>query len=236
MTEDIIQKIWDKGKSLRREMSVQEIEGALRPHARRQSFTIRMNVWIWLVILLGTLVIGALNIEGYSNNPTMLMLQIGLTLLAVVFGIYGIHLLREIRIIDRADESMVVMLKRLLRLYRTKFEIWNLMMSATLVILTFAVCSYVDNDAGHYRINRVEIFIIFSVLQFAFMYAVNKIGQHPLRKEMRIIISDLEACAIDGTQTIATLRRRWRMWATIFFIIGTILLLYGIWRAMQFIP
>lgn len=236
MTEDIIQEIWDKGKSRRREMSLQEIEGALRPHARRQSFTIRMNVWIWLVILLGTLVIGALNIEGYSNNPTMLMLQIGLTLLAVVFGIYGIHLLREIRIIDRADESMVIMLKRLLRLYRTKFEIWNFMMSATLVILTFAVCSYVDNDAGHYRINRVEIFIIFSVLQFAFMYAVNKIGQHPLRKEMRIIISDLEAYAIDGTQTIATLRRRWRMWATIFFIIGTILLLYGIWRAMQFIP
>jgi hypothetical protein len=192
-----------------------------------------MNVWIWLVILLGTLVVDALNIAGYSSNPTMLMVQIGLALLAAMFGIYGICLLREIRIIEGADGSMMAMLKRLLRFYRTKFEIWNFMMSATLLLLTFAVCSYVDNDYGHFRINRAHVFVIVCVLQFAFMYGVNKIGQHPLRKEMKIIMSDLEVYGVDGTQTIAALRKRWRMWATIFVIIGTLLLLYGIWRAAQ---
>jgi len=234
MSEDFIQKIWDKGKSQNKELSTQEIEQTLRPHAQRQTFTIRTNVLIWLIILLGTLIFDVLDIVVYSINPTMLMIQISLTLLALIFGAYGIYLLKEIRIIDRADESVIVRLKRLLRFYRTKFEIWNFMMSATLVLLTFAVTSYVDNDAGHYHIGRVELFVFFLVLQFAFMYGANKIGQYPFRKEIKIIMSDLEANVIDGTQTIATRRRRWRKWATILFIIGTILLLLGIWRAMQF--
>jgi hypothetical protein len=234
MNEDIIQEIWDKGKSQKRELSVQEIEQALRPDVRRQSFAIRMYIWIWLVVLLGTFVLDALNIVGYSGNPVMLMTQIGLTLLGVIFGIYGIHLLREVHIIDRADESVMALLKRRLRLYRTKFEIWNFMMAATLVLLTFALNSYVDNDNGHYRINRVEIFIIFSALQFAFMYGINKIAQTPIRKEMKIFLADLEANVMEGMQTLVVFRKRWRIWLIVFFIIGTILLLFGILRAMQF--
>ena len=236
MNEDIIQKIWDKGKSQKRELSVQEIEQALRPEVRRQSFAIRMYIWIWLVVLLGTFVLNVLNIVGYLGNSVMLMTQIGLTLLGVMFGIYGIHLLREIRIIDRADESVMALLKRRLRFYRTKFEIWNFMMAATLVLLTFAVTSYVDNDSGHYRINRVEIFIIFSAMQFAFMYGINKIAQYPIRKEMKLFLSDLEANVMVGTQALVVFRKRWRIWVIIFFIIGTILLVLGILRAMPFGP
>ncbi len=236
MSKDIIQEIWDKGKSRKNELSVQEIEQALRPHVRRQSFAIRMYVWVWLVILLGTLVVDALNVAGYSSNPTMLMVQIGLTILAAICGIYGLHLLREIRIIDRADESMMAMLRRLLRFYRTKFEIWNIVMAGTVVLLSFALTSYIDNENGIYRIGRVWLFVIFSVVQFAFMYGINKIGQYPFRKEMKVIMSDLEANMLDETQAIPAFRRRWRIGATIFIIIGVILLLLGIWRAMQFIP
>jgi hypothetical protein len=106
------------------------------------------------------------------------------------------------------------------------------MMACTIVLLSFAVTSYADNDNGYYRINRVEIFIIFSAMQFAFMYGINKIAQYPFRKEMKIIMSDLEANLVDETQTIPALRKRWRIWAIIFSIIGTALLLYGIWKAV----
>jgi hypothetical protein len=234
MSEDIIQEIWDKGKSQKRDLSVQEIEQALRPDVRRQSLAIRMFIWIWLVVLPGTFVLNVLNIVGYLGNSVMLLTQIGLALLAVAFWIYGTHLLREIRVMDRADESLIVLLKRRVRFYRTKFEIWNVMMAATLVLLTFAVTTYIDNENGHYRINRVGIFIIVSAMQFAFMYGINKIAQYPIRKEMKIFLSDLEANVMEGTQTLVVFRKRWRVWLTVFFIIGVILLLLGIWRAMQF--
>lgn len=234
MSEDIFREIWDKGKSLTRELSVQEIEQALRPDVRRQSFSIRMYIWVWLVLLLGTVVLGILNIMGYQRNPVMLTTQIGLTLLAVVFGIYGVHLLRQIRIIDEAAESLLALVKRCRRFYQTEFEIWNLIMASTIVLLTFALNSYTDNENGRYRIGRVELFILFSALQFAFMYGVNKIAQYPIRKEMKVILSDLEANGMEGTQTLVGFIRRWRVWTIVFAIIGTILLLLGIWRAIQF--
>jgi hypothetical protein len=236
MNEDLVQKIWDKGKSQKRELSAQEIEQALRPDVRRQSFAIRTWVWLYLFVLLGTFVLDALNIVGYSANPAMLITQIGLTLLGAIFGIYGIHLLREIHIMDQADESVMALLKRRHRFYRTKYEIWNLMMAATVVVLTFAVTSYVDNDNGHYRINRVGVFIIFSALQFAFIYGINKIAQYPIRKEMKAFLSDLEANVMEGTQALVVFRKRWRVWVFVFFIIGVILLLLGIWRSMQIGP
>lgn len=235
MSNDIIQDIWNKGKTPKKELSVQEIEEALRPFTRRQSFSIRVYLWLWLAIMVGTLVLDVFNIVEYSVNPTMMVVQIGLTLLIVLFGAYGVYLLREVRIIDRADESMLTMLRRLLRFYRTKFEIWNLMMGATLVLLTFAVTSRADNDNGHYQINNVGMFILVSALQAAFVYLINKVAQYPFRKEMKIIMSDLEANVVEGTQTIPGLRKHWRLWAAILFIIGTILLLLGIWRTLQFI-
>lgn len=233
MDNDIIQELWNKGEPPKKEFTVEEIERALRPDVRRQSTSIRMFVWLWLVILLGTLVLDALNIAGYIGNPVMLTTTIGLALLGVMFGIYGIHLLRELNIMDCADESMMVLLQRRRRFYRTKFEIWNVMMALILLLLTFAVNTYVDNDNGTYTINRVEIFIGFSILQFAFMYGINRIAQYPIRKEMKIFLADLEANGMEATQKLVVFRKQWRIWTIVFAIIGTILFLLGIWRAMQ---
>jgi hypothetical protein len=193
-----------------------------------------MWVWIYLVILLGTFVLDVLNIVGYAVNPVMLMIQIGLALLGMAFAAYGIHLLREIHIMDRADENLTALLKRRLRFYRTKFKAWEFMMAAAVVLLSFAVTSYIDNDGGHYRINKPEIFISFTGLQFAFMYAMNKMAQYPIPQEMRTFLSDLEANGLEGMRVLAGRRKRWRIWALIFFIIGTILLVLGILRSLQF--
>jgi hypothetical protein len=234
MSEDIIQDIWDKGKSQKQDLSLQEIERALRPDVRRQSIAIRMYIWLWLAILLGAFAMVVLNIEGYLNNSTMLMTHIGLAMLTIAFAAYGIHLLGEIRIMDRADESLMNLLERRRRFYRTKFEIWNLIMAATVVLLTFALNAYVDNDNGQHRINRVEIFVAFSLTQFGFIYGINKLAQLPIRKGMKIFLSDLGTNAMEGTQTLVGFRKRWRVWVVVFFIIGTILFLFGLWRALQF--
>jgi hypothetical protein len=234
MSKDIIQKIWDKGKTMNIELSVQDMARALRPEMRGHSISIRTPIWIWLGFLLGALVLDVVNIVGYRSNPAMLATQIGLTLLAAVFAAYGIHLLREIRLIDRADENLMALLRRRLRFYRTKFEIWNFMMAVTVGLLSFAINSFVDNKDGQFRIYRPGVFIIVSVLQLAFCYGAIKMAQFPLRKEMRILLSDLEENVTDGRQSLVGLRKKWRIWAVVFFIICTILLLFGIWRALQF--
>jgi hypothetical protein len=233
MSDDIIEEIWNKGRSQKEDLSIHQIEQILRPEVRRQSFAIRLYVWIWLLLLLGTCIVDVLNIVGYAENSVMLMVQTGLTLVGIGCGAYGIHLLREIDIMDRADESLIALLKRRRRFYHTKFEIWNLMMAGTILLMTFALNSYVDHEDGTYTIGRVDLFIIFSAVQFAFMYGINKLAQYPIRQEMKIFLSDLEAGVTDGTRTLGFFRRRWRQWAIVVFVIGTILLLFGIWKAMH---
>ena len=230
----MIQDIWEKGKSQQREVSLQEIERAIKPSIRRQTFTFRLYIWIWLLVISATMVLGGMNIAGYAINPAMLVTQLILTVISILFGFYGIHLLSELSIIDRADENMIALLKRRLRFYRSKYEIWNIMMAAMIPVLSFAVTSYIDNQNGVYRINKPLVFFGVILMQFIFGYTIVKISQYPVIKEIKIFLSDLEAQVLEGTQKLTELKIYWRRWGYIFTIVAILLLLWGIWRAIEF--
>jgi hypothetical protein len=234
MKKDMIQDIWEKDKAQKKEISMRDIEQAIRPSIRHQTFTFKIFIWIWLLIIFATLVLNGMNISGYAINPPMLITHLILTLVTITFGIYGVHLLSELRIIEQADESLLSVLKRRLRFYRSKYEIWNLMMAAMIPLLSFALNSYIDNQNGIYRINRPLIFFGVTLLQFIFCYVIIKIGQYPVLKEIKIFLSDLEAQILEGTQKLTGMKKKWRQWAIILAIIGTLLLLWGIWQAIQF--
>jgi hypothetical protein len=235
MKKDIIQDIWEKGKAGKKEISMNDIEQAIRPSIRRHTFTFKIFIWIWLLIIFATLVLNGMNISGYAINPPMLITHLILTLVTILFGVYGIHLISELRIIERADESILSVLKRRLRFCRSKYEIWNLMMAAMIPLLSFALNSYIDNQNGTYRINKPFIFLGITLLQFIFCYVIIKIGQYPVLKEIKIFLSDLETQVLEGTQKLTDMKKKWRQWAIILAIIGTLLLLWGIWRAIQFV-
>jgi hypothetical protein len=199
MKNDIIQDIWEKGKSQKREISMQEIEQVMKPSIRRQNFTFKLFIWIWLLIIFMTMILDGMNIAGYAINPPMLITQIVLTMVAMIFAIYGIQLLSELSIIERADESMLSVLKRRLRFYRSKYEIWNLMMAAMIPILSFAVTTYIDNQNGIYRINQPIVFFGVTLMQFIFGYFIIKVAQYPVLKEIKIFLSDLESQVLEGT-------------------------------------
>lgn len=151
----------------------------------------------------------------------------------MIFAIYGIQLLSELSIIERADESMLSVLKRRLRFYRSKYEIWNVMMAAMIPILSFAVITYIDNQNGIYRINQPIVFFGVILMQFIFGYFIIKVAQYPVLKEIKIFLSDLESQVLEGTQKLTEMKKHWRRWGIIFVIIAMLLLLWGIWQAIQ---
>ena len=174
------------------------------------------------------------------SRRTMLALSIALSLAvhavltALTLGIlgYGIHLSGELGAMDRGDESLVAVLRRRLRFYRTKYEIWLWMLALTLVFLTLAVTTTFDNHDGQYRINRPAVFIGFTIMQFLFAYAIFKIGHYPLLRELKAILSDLEHQVTTGTERIKELKKTWRLWSVLLVILGTIFLILGIFRAL----
>jgi hypothetical protein len=233
MIKDIIQDLWEKAQSQRKELSMQEIEQAMKPSIRRQNFTFKLFIWIWLLVIFSTMVLNGMNIAGYAKNPSMLVAQLALTLVTLIFAIYGIQLLSELSIIERADESMLTVLKRRLRFYRSKYEIWNLMMAAMIPVLSFAVTIYIDNQNGIYRINQPMVFFGVIMMQFIFGYLIIKVAQYPVLKEIKIFLSDLESQVLEGTKKLTEMKRHWQRWGIIFVILAILFLILGILKALQ---
>jgi len=231
--DDKIQDIWRRMEPDKKEVTMEAVEQAMRSSVNRQSIGMKLYIWFWLAWISATLLLAGMNIAGYAGNPPFQWAQIAIATAAVAFGAYGVHLLNEVTAMDRADESMTTLLKRRIRFYRSKYEIWNLMSAALCFMLTFVIGCYVDNDHGTYRINRPWFFGTVAVLQFLIVYAALKIGQYPLLKETRIFLSDLEAQAFEGMSRLPELRRHWRRWSILLTAIFLVLLLLGIWQAMR---
>jgi hypothetical protein len=229
--DDILQEIWDKGPK-EPKMSKAEIQTLLAPQFRKSAIGLRILVWTYLTVIAGTLVCQGMHIYAFRANPVMLTIGILLTSITFGFLAFGIHIIRELTAMEVADESLVAKLRRRLHFHRTKYNIWLWMIALTIALLTFAVSSMPDAQLGEYRINRPHIFIGFTITQILFAYAILKVGQYPLFSESKAILSDLEDQTTTGTDRIKELKKTWRLWSVLFLVLGVILLLWGIFRAI----
>ena len=235
MGKDIIQDIWDKGRE-EHKMTRAEIQAVLEPRIRKNAFSLRMWVWFYLMVLSATLILDSINIFGYWANPVMLSVQLAVTLISLGFLTYGIHVLRDFVRIDRADESLLVRLRRRLRFYQTKYEIWLWIVVGTVYLLQFAVNTMIDNQDGHYRINRPGFFVGISIVFVLFMYGVMKVAHYPFVKELQAILSDLENQITEATDKVALLRRSWRYWSILLAVVLAILFIWGLLEALNTVP
>ena len=232
MAKDIIQDLWDRGRE-EQTMTSAQIQSLLEPRIRRNAFSLRMWIWLYSAVLLLTLILSGINIFGYWANPIMLLVQVATCIVSLGFLAYGIYLLGDLARIDRADESVLATLRRRLLFHRKKLEIWIWIVAFTVYLLQFAINTMVDNQDGEYRINKPAFFAGVSIGMIFFMYAVMKIAQYPLVRELKAIVSDLENQVTDNTDRMVVLRRNWRLWSVLLSILLTLLLIWGMLRAIQ---
>ena len=188
-------------------------------------------LWLYLVFIAGTLVCEGMNIYAFRTNAVMLTVQIVIALCTLGFLAYGIHMVGELAAIDRGDQSLVTVLRRRLRFYGRKHDVWLWMVAFNLVFLTFAVSTLQDSEDGQFRINVPSLFIAFTTAQLLFGYAILKIGHYPLLRELKAILGDLEHQVTTGTERIKVLKKTWRVWGVLCAVLGTILLILGVLRA-----
>jgi hypothetical protein len=215
-------------------MSKAEIQATLQPQARKNALGLNVLVGIYIMVVAVTLILEGMNIYGLRANPPMLTAQVVLTLITLGFLGYGIHLVGEWAAMDRADESLAALLRRRLRFYRTKYEIWLWMVAITVLMLSFAVVTMRHNQDGRGQIDRgIDLIDVgVAIAQLLAVYAILKIGHYPLLRELKAILSDLEHQVTTGTERIKEFKRTWRRWAVLFAVLGTILLIWGILRAV----
>jgi len=117
--DNLIERLWAKRRE-ERKMTREEISNLLRPRVGGFSRTLKLYVWMYLGVLLATLVLQGVNLAGYLMNATMLTVQIAVTMAAIGFTVYGIYLMGEARHLDRMDESLTEAVQRRLVFFRGK--------------------------------------------------------------------------------------------------------------------
>ena len=233
MNHDVLQQIWDKGRKDPK-MSKAEIQAILRPQVRKNAFGMRFLVWIYTACIAVTLVVEGMAVYAFRANPVMLAAHAGTAVLTLGFLGYGVYLIGELAAMDRGDQSLVTVLRRRVRFYRAKYEIWLWMLALTVVFLSFALITMRHNQDGQGRIDRgIDLIDVgVAVAQLLAVYAVLKVGHYPLVRQLKAILSDLEHQVTTGTERIQGLKRSWRVWGLLLAILGTVLLILGILRAV----
>ena len=90
--DDLIERLW-ANRQEEPPMSREQIVSALRPRVGRTTLTLKSILWTYLAALLATLLLQGVNLAGYRSNPTMLTVQVIVTVLAVGSTAFGIHLI-----------------------------------------------------------------------------------------------------------------------------------------------
>ncbi len=226
--DDLIERLWAERQE-DEPMSREQIASALRPRVGRVTSTLKRHLWMYLAMLLATLVLQGVNLAGYSSNVPMLTVQALVTALAVGFTAFGIHLIGQVGKLDQMDTSLAEAVRQRLAFLRGKYEGWLWTCAATLLLLAWAVTTLIDNAGGVYRINKPWFFTGTLLVMFFGGYATLKFAHFPVLRELRAVLEDLEAQFLGRTGELDELKLRWRRWRYVLILLLTLLLLLGIW-------
>ncbi|MBD3375416.1 hypothetical protein GF406_10305 [candidate division KSB1 bacterium] len=214
-------------------MSRSQIEQMLKGDVQKHSSALQMFVWIYVTILVATVVMNGINIAAYQSNGSMVAIQALLALISVGFIAYGLSLVRDIKKTDRMDQSLLTALQERMKVIRYKYERWYLIMGFSIVALTFAVTTMKESDNGHYTIHQPVIFILFTLFQFTAVYALNKVAHYPFVKQLKAYIHDLEHQVTEQTARVVELQTSWKKWGFVLVIFGLVLFIYVFIKFLQ---
>jgi len=227
-------RIWNEGnqeilKNRRFERS--ELEAFLKPKVGKATLHLNLNILVYMAVQLAAMILIGFDLYGYRSNTVMLTVLIPMLILCSSFFGYSVFLLSYIWQINRGDFDLVTAINRKLKVYRTHYEVWMWIGAVSLLFLTFALNTLIDNDQGTYRINRPVFFAVICLLVLFFIYGVQKIAQFVAISQIRVYLEDLQNDALEGSHRLKEVRRKHLVVFLIFALILTILFILGIIKA-----
>ncbi|HUS87155.1 MAG TPA: hypothetical protein VMW76_07945 [Bacteroidales bacterium] len=219
--------IWNHGIKIsdnEKELTPERIESFLRPRIKKSNIPFYINIVTYLCIHLASIIILTLNLGIFKNNPTWLLVTIGMLVLSTAGFIYGIRIIRNISD-GRKEFDLLKSIKRKIRFFRKEFEIWLWFCSLSAVILPQAMVTNIDNINGTYPINNVRLYTIVILVIFFGLYLLNKISLLKITNDLKDYYTDLSNNALDLTikKDIWMKKYRWLIFS-VFLLIFLILI------------
>ena len=231
MTTKSIEEIWKSGKNsienqpVTNSAAVRKIAGK---HIKTTRTVMLFYASVYLLVLAATLVFESLNLVGYRSNPGMMTLHWVITALIILFIAYGIFLVRRILDLDKLNTDLITALRQRLRLFRVHYEIWLWVACASILMLTFAINAFADNENGHYKINNPLAYLAIEGGIFFFVYLMMKLAHYPIIQDIRSHLTDLEQQTSEFSERSRRSKLKWRWWALAGLILVATLLVWAV--------
>lgn len=229
-------RLWKEGNEeilSSRRFERSELEAFLKPKVGKAMRRLNVNILVYMAAQAATMILIGFDLYACRSNPVMVTVLIPMLILCSAFFGYGVFLLGSIWQIHRGDFDLITAINRKLRLYRGHYEAWMWMGAVSVLFLTLALNTLIDNDQGTYRINRPVFFAVACLCVVLFIYGAQKIAQSVAIRHVRVYLEDLQNEALQGSRKLQEVRRRSVVLSLILVAILTLLFILGLIKALN---
>jgi hypothetical protein len=152
-------------------------------------------------------------------------------LLIIVFLgiIYGIYIFIKLREINNFSKSIRELLIKKVEFVRFYYEIWLVVISFLVLVLIFAINTFVDSNEGLYKINNPLSYVIIHAFIFGFIYVLNKMTAGIWVKKMKLYLDDLSGQSLDNIEKDLNQERKRKIIYVLVFLVIAGLLIYSVY-------
>lgn len=223
MKKDELIHMWkeDSGRLFKDEKTDKKmITQYLNERTLRGNRSLKINLLYYGLIQVANIILIALNLAGYLNNPALLWLLLSMLVITLGTLVYGMEVYRKFREINNYSDSLQVLIRKQLRFYRRPYELWLILATVSVIILMSSLNLYIDNDNGSYLVNNKAMFISVTLGAFLFVYGALKITSLLTLRRLKAYLSDLQSGTLDQSQRMERNEQRFHwLWVALFMVL-----------------
>jgi hypothetical protein len=236
MKNDELIHMWQKGSERLfsdRKTDKNMITQYLSEKTLKGNRSIHFNLVFYGLIKVANLILLSLNLEGYSNNGTMVWVLLAQLVFTIGALVYGVHVFYRFKEINDYSDSLASLIQKQLRFFRRPYEFWLLLASVSAFILMINLNLYIDNDQGTYVIHNKVLFAGISLMLFVFIYGSLKAVSLLGLRRLKSYLEDLQQGVLARSEGIERARKRQRWLWVVVFLLLTGFLVFGILKALH---
>lgn len=232
MFDEELKDVWKRSAAAT--LSRADIEALLQPAARRAGRALQGVVWTNTAMLSAGALLAAMNLRGYRGNATMQAVEGALLVVCGTCAALGLRLLAELRRIARADLPLVETVARRLACQERWFPSWMAVATVTPWLFALAINTWIDNEGGSYRLGHPAEFAAVTAVMLGITYASLRLSLGQTLRELRAVLHDLRAEALDETQDLEARgrSRKTRLVLGVVALVLAVLFTLGLWLAL----
>ena len=191
---------------------------------------LNFNLLFYWGIQVVNLILISMNLMGYRENNTMIWVLTGQLSITLPVMVYGIYIFIKSREINNFSENLKSLLQKQMKFFRSYYEIWMVLIAFTILILSFNINIMVDNMEGHFRINKISLFIALNITMFILVYLSLKLTSDWRLQALKANLHDLQAGLLDQSERFEKTQKKF-MW--IWVLIALLLLTAFVFGAIR---